>query len=178
MPRYMRMTRNELIWQIESSVKWGCAHRIYSVLEARGDFKLYHAVGRAPEFTVVVVGFEEAKDESGRRVVKTEGEIRVLFGNSDQGVYLKDLNLEFRPFIICVKDGHCLDTGSMPSLPSFVLALAQLPTKEAVIEGETAEIRFYRPLAGWEGFLLGVLLTPYAPRFPKTGDLNEIRMEW
>jgi hypothetical protein len=178
MPRYMRMTRDELIWQIENSVRWGCAHRIYSVLEARGDFRLYHAVGRVPKFTVVVVGFEEAKDESGRRVVETEGEIRVLFGNSDQGVYLKDLDLEFRPFIICVKDGHCLDTGSMPSLPSFVSALAQLPTKEAVIEGETAEIRFYRPLTGWEGFLLGVLLTPYAPRFPKIGDLNEICVEW
>jgi len=178
MPRYMRVTRDDLIWQIENSVKWGCAHRVYSVLGARDDFRLCRAVGRVPEFTVVVSGFEEAKDERGKRVVGTEGEIRVLFGNSDQGVCLKDLGLEFRPFIICVKNGHCLDTGSMSSLPSFVLALAKLPTKEAVIEGGTAEIRFYRPLTGWEGFLLGVLLTPYAPRFPKLGDLDKIRMEW
>jgi len=178
MPEHMRMTRDKLIWQIEDSVKWGCAHRIYPVLKARGDFKLYHAVNRVPKFTVVVDGFEQINDKSGRRVVEIRGEIRVLFGDSDEGVYLKDLDLEFRPFIIRVNDGHSLDTGNQPSLLSFVLALAQLPTKEAVIDGKTAEIRFYRPLTGWEGFLLGVLLTPYAPRSLEIGDLDEIRMEW
>jgi hypothetical protein len=95
MPRYMRMTRNELIRQIESSVKWGCAHRIHSVLEARGDFELDDALNWVPKFTVVVSGFEETEDKSGRRAVETEGEIRVLFGNSDQGVYLKDLDSNF-----------------------------------------------------------------------------------
>jgi hypothetical protein len=125
-----------------------------------------------------VSGFEEAKDEGGRRSVETEGEIRVLFGNSDEGVCLKDLGLEFRPFIICVKDGHCLDAGGMPSLPSFVLALAQLPTKEAVIEGKIAEIRFYRPLAGWEGFYLCIQLNPAEPYWFVAGDLTEIRVAW
>ena len=178
MPEYMRMTRNELVWQIEGSVKWGCALRIYPFLKARGDFSIYHAVDRVPKFTVVVSGFEETEDESGRRVVGVEGNIQVLFGDSGQGAYLKDLGLEFLPFIIRVKDGSSLDTECQPSLLSFVLALAQLPTKEAVIDWKTARIHFYRPLTGWEGFLLGTLLTPYMPRSLEIGDLNEIYMEW
>jgi hypothetical protein len=128
MPQYMRMTRNELVWQIENSVKRGCTHRIYPFLKARGDFELYHAADQASKFAVVVSGFEEIEDESCRRFVETEGEIRVLFGNSDQGVYLKDLDLELRPFIIRVKDGRSLDNGK-PAVPA-VFRLGAGPTSD------------------------------------------------
>jgi hypothetical protein len=174
----MRMTRDELVQEIEKSVKWGCADRIYSVLVARGDFRLHRAIGLVPKFAVVVSGFEQARDESGGMLVEMEGEIQVLFGEDGLGVHLEDLDLEFLPLILRVEDGHCLDTGSQPSLPYFVLTLVQLPTKEAVINGKTATIRFYRPLTGWEGFFLCRWLRPNEPYWLKAGNLTEIRMSW
>jgi hypothetical protein len=178
MPR-LKWTRHELVWQIESAVRQGFMQRIYTVLKTRGDdFWLKHATYLLPKFTVVVSGFEQINDESGERSIEMVGEIQVLLGDSDRGIHLKDPDLEFRPFVISVKDGRRLGVGDQPSLPSLVLILAELPTEKAVIHKKIAKIRFYRPLTGWEGFLLGQELKPFRLLGPKSRDLIEISMKW
>jgi hypothetical protein len=97
---------------------------------------------------------------------------------NEQGVCLEGLGLEFRPFAIRVEDGSCLGVKGQPVLPAIVETLAHLPTEEAVINGKTATIRFYRPLAGWEGFYLCLRLNPAEPYWFVAGDLTEIRVAW
>jgi len=179
MPEHMRMTRDELVNFLEESVKKGCAERIHAVLAARGQAsRLPQAESPIPDFTIVTSGFEQVVDKSGEALVKTSGEIRVLFGDDERGVRLEGLDLEFRPFAIRVKDGYYLGVNYQPMLFEVVETLASLPTEEAVIDLNTATIRFYRPLTGWEGFFLCLSLTPDEPHWLVAGDLTEIRVVW
>jgi hypothetical protein len=179
MPKYMRMTRDELVKFLKESVKAGCAERIHAVLAARGQAsQLSQAESLVPEFTIVLSGFEQVIDKSGETLVEVKGEIRVFFGNSEQGVRLEGLDLEFRPFVIRVKDGHYLGVNNQPMLFEVVETLASLPTKKAEINLNTATISFYRPLTGWEGFLLCLCLNPDRPDELVAGDLKEIRVVW
>jgi hypothetical protein len=91
---------------------------------------------------------------------------------------LEALNLKFRPFTIRVEDGYYLRVNDQPMLFEVVETLASLPTEEAVIDLNTATIRFYRPLTGWEGFFLCLCLNPARPDELVAGDLKEIRVEW
>jgi hypothetical protein len=175
----MQMTRDELVKFLEESVKKGCVERISAVLAARGqDSQLSQAESLVPKFTIVLSGFEQVIDKNGETLVETSGEIRVLFGNSKRGVRLEALNLKFRPFTIRVEDGYYLGVNDQPMLFEVVETLASLPTEEAVIDLNTATIRFYRPLTGWEGFFLCLCLNPARPDELVAGDLKEIRVEW
>jgi hypothetical protein len=140
--------------------------------------RLPQAESLIPEFTIVLSGFEQVIDKSGETLVEVKGEIRVFFGNGEQGVRLEDLDLEFRPFAIRVKDGYYLGVNYQPMLFEVVETLASLPTEEAVIDLNTATISFYRPLAGWEGFFLCLCLNPDRPDQLVAGDLTEIRVAW
>jgi hypothetical protein len=179
MPRYMRIARDELVNLLEEFVKKGCVERVCAVLVARGQAsRLSQAKSLIPEFRIVLKGFEQIADKSGNALVKANGEIRVLFGDDEQGVRLEGLGLEFRPFTVRVENGYYLGVKDQPVLPVIVGTLAHLPTEEAVIDGKTATIRFYRPLAGWEGFYLCLRLNPAEPYWFVAGDLTEIRMAW
>jgi hypothetical protein len=179
MPEHMRMTREELVKFLKESVKKGCVGRISAVLAARGQAsRLPQAESLIPEFTIVLSGFEQVVDKSGEALVKTSGEIRVLFGDAERGVRLEGLDLEFRPFAIRVKDGYYLGVNYQPMLFEVVETLASLPTEEAVINLNTVTIRFYRPLTGWEGLFLCLSLTPDEPHWLVAGDLTEIRVVW
>jgi hypothetical protein len=91
---------------------------------------------------------------------------------------LEGLDLEFRPFAIRVEDGYYLGVNNQPMLFGVVETLASLPTEKAVIGLKTATVRFYKPLAGWEGFFLCRCLNPDRPDQLVAGDLKEIRVEW
>jgi hypothetical protein len=91
---------------------------------------------------------------------------------------LEGLDLEFRPFVIRVKDGHYPGVNYQPMLFEVVETLASLPTKKAEINLNTATISFYRPLTGWEGFLLCLCPNPDRPDQLVAGDPTEIRVEW
>ena len=91
---------------------------------------------------------------------------------------MEGLDLEFRPFAIRVKDGYYLGVNNQPMLFGVVETLASLPTEEAVINLNTATIRFYRPLTGWEGFFLCLCLNPARPDELVAGDLKEIHVVW
>jgi hypothetical protein len=177
MPEHMQIARDELANLLKEFVRKGCVERIHAVLAARGQAS-QQAEGLIPEFTIVLSGFEQAIGKRGEALVKADGEVRVLFGNSEQGVRLEDLDLEFRPFTIRVEDGYYLGVNDQPVLPQIVGTLAHLPTEEAVINGKTATIRFYRPLTGWEGFYLCLWLDPAEPYWFMAGDLTEIRVAW
>jgi hypothetical protein len=179
MPEHMRMTRDELVKFLKESVKKGCVGRISAVLAARGQAsRLPQAESLIPEFTIVLSGFEQVIDKSGETLVEAKGEIRVFFGNSEQGARLQGLDLEFRPFAIRVENGYYLGVNNQPMLFGVVETLASLPTKKAEINLNTATISFYRPLAGWEGFFLCLCLNPDRPDQLVAGDLTEIRVEW
>jgi hypothetical protein len=179
MPRYMRIARDELVNLLEAFVRKGCIERVHAVLVARGQAsRLSQAESLTPEFRIVLKGFEQITDKSGNTLVEAKGEIRVLFGGNEQGVRLEGLGLEFRPFTIRVEDGSCLGVKGQPVLPAIVGTLAHLPTEEAVINGKAATIRFYRPLAGWEGFYLCIQPNPAEPYWFVAGNLTEIRVAW
>jgi hypothetical protein len=173
------MTRDEPVKFLEESVRRGCAERIQAVLAARcQDPQLFRVESLIPKFTIALSGFEQVIGESGKTLVETSGEIRVLFGNSRRGVRSEGLNLKFRPFTIRVEDEYCLGVNDQPMLFEAVETLASLPTEEAVIDLNTVTIRFYRPLTGWEGFFLCLSLTPDEPHWLVAGDLTEIRVVW
>jgi hypothetical protein len=179
MPEHMRMTRDELVKFLKESVKKGCVGRISAVLAARGQAsRLPRAESLIPEPAIVLSGFEQVVDKSNKTLVEARGEIRVFFGNSEQGVRLEGLDLEFRPFAIRVEDGYYLGVNYQPTLFEVVETLASLPTEEAVIDLNTITIRFYRPLTGWEGFFLCLSLTPDEPHWLVAGDLTGIRVVW
>jgi len=179
MPRYMQIARDELVNLLEAFVRKGCIERICAVLVARGQTSdLSRAEDLVPEFSIALQGFEQITDKSGNALVKTEGEIQVLFGNNEQGVYLEDLDLEFRPFTIRVEDGYYLGVDSQPVLTEIVGTLACLPAKEAVIALNAVTIHFYRPLTGWEGFYLCLWLDPAEPYWLVAGDLTVIHVVW
>ncbi len=179
MPEHMRMTRDELFRLLDESVRKGCVGRIRAVLAARKQAsRPSQAESLVPELKIVLSGFEQIDDESGQALVKTSGEVRVLFGDNERGVRLEDLGLEFRPFTIRVENGYYLGVNYQPMLFEVVEALAHLPTEEAVIDLNTIAIRFYRPLTGWEGFFLCLSLTPDEPYWLVAGDLTEIRVVW
>jgi hypothetical protein len=177
MPEHMEMTRDELVKFLKRSIREGCAGRIRAVLAARGQ-DLQQAESRVPKFTIVLSGFEQVIGESGEALVRASGEVRVLFGNSKEGVRLEDLDLEFRPFTVHVEDGYYLGVNNQPVLTEIVETLAHLPTKKAVINLNAAEIHFYRPLTGWEGFFLCLCLNPDRPDDLVAGDLTKIRVVW
>jgi hypothetical protein len=175
----MEMTRDVLAELLEKSVKKGFAKRIRAVLVARGQASGFsQAESLVPKFSIALKGFEQITDKSGNTLVKTEGEIQVLFGNDKQGVCLENLDLEFRPFTIRVEDGYYLGVNDQPMLAEIVETLACLPTEEAVIDLNTVAIRFYRPLTGWEGFYLCLWLDPAEPYWLVAGDLTQIQVVW
>jgi hypothetical protein len=178
----MEMTRDELAEYLKKSVKAGCVERIQAVLDAlnaQGQAPyLSQAEDLIPEISIVLDGFEQITGKNGEALVELKGTIEVLFGNDEKGAYLKDLGLEFRPFTIRVEDGYYLGVNDQPMLPDIVRTLAHLPTEEAEIDLNTATIRFYRPLNGWEGFYLCLWLDPAEPYWFVAGDLTEIRVAW
>jgi len=182
MPEYMEMTRNKLAELLEGAVKEGFAERIRAVLAARSQgSRLPQTKDLAklvPQFSIALCGFEEITDEKGNTLVKTEGKVQVLFEGNEQEVYLEGLDLKFCPFTIRVEYGYYLGVNNQPTLPEIVETLASLPTKEAVIDANTATIHFYRPLTGWEGFFLCLCLDPDQPYWLVAGDLTEIRVVW
>jgi hypothetical protein len=177
MPEHMEMTRDELVKFLKRSIREGCVGRIRAVLAARGQ-DLQQAESRVPKFTIVLSGFEQVIGESGEALVRASGEVRVLFGNSKEGVRLEDLDLEFRPFTILVKDGYYLGVNNQPMLFEVVETLAHLPTEEAEVDSKIITIRFRRSLTGWEGFFLCLCLNPDRPDQLVAGDLTEIRVVW
>jgi hypothetical protein len=91
---------------------------------------------------------------------------------------LEGLGPEFRPFAIRVEDGRGLGAKGPPALPASVGTPARSPAEEAVIDLKAATVRFYRPLAGWEGFCLCARLNPTGPYWLVAGDPAEIRAAW
>jgi hypothetical protein len=178
----MEMTRDELAEYLKESVRAGCAERIQAALNAfnaQGQApRLPRAEDLIPEISIVLDGFEQITGKNGKALVEMKGTIKVLFGNDEEGVYLKDLGLEFRPFTIRVEDGYYLGVNNQPMLPDIVGTLAHFPTEEAVIDLNTVTARFYRPLTGWEGFFLCLCLAPDRPDGLVAGNLTEIRVVW